>query len=64
MCFDENKNMMVILGSSNEGSPPAQVLENNIWTKINLSISQRTVSQSTVINGKTFIWSGMILFYI
>jgi len=58
MCFDENKNMMVILGSSNEGSPPAQVLENNIWTKINLSISQRTVSQSTVINGKTFIWSG------
>ena len=61
MCRDEEKNIVVLLGTGNQPSLSSQVLENKIWTKTNLQISQRTVSQYANLGGQTYIWSGKIL---
>ena len=57
MCLDENNKLMVFLGTGNE-ELKSQSLDGHSWTKSDIGISCRTISQCPQQDSKTFVWSG------
>jgi hypothetical protein len=57
MCFDDKDNLMVFLGTGNE-ELKSQLFDGESWSKSELGISSRTISQCAQHESKTFIWSG------
>ena len=57
MCFDDKENLMVFLGTGNE-ELKSQSLDGESWSKTDIGISSRTVSQCAKHGSRTFIWSG------
>ena len=57
MCFDDKDNLMVFLGTGNE-ELKSQSLDGESWSKTDIGISSRTVSQCAQHGTRTFIWSG------
>ena len=66
MCFDGSNNLMVFLGTGNEEGLKSQSLDadwtmtnhDGSWSKSDIGISSRTVSQCAQHQLKSFIWSG------